>query len=445
MKNRRVIVIDVVGLRPEHLEMKESAPHLNKLVKNGRLFKLKPVFPAVTLPVQASMTTGLYPEEHGVVANGFYSREQFEVSLWEQAASLVQGERIWDRLKKQNPEFKAAVLFWQNILYTGAEVAITPRPLHTDDGMIPWCYSKPAGLYEDISTAIGEFNLMSYWGPMAGIESSRWIAKAAVEVMKRTKPNLMFVYLPHLDYCSQKVGPGAPEIKAELALVDKEVGRILQGIQEVDMSGEPVVMVLSEYAFSPVQADIPLNRIFRQHDLLSVRTIKGREYVDLELSPAFAMVDHQIAHVYVKPGYEAAVRKILEKTAGVDMIMGGREKSDFMVNHPLAGDLIAVSAKDRWFSYYWWEEKAREPDFATHVDIHRKPGYDPLELFLEPGSFSVSQDTSLIRGSHGRPPMGTSDYVPLIINGAEVEENVNKELFSMTEIPGIIEKISYCL
>jgi len=443
MKDRRVIIIDVVGLRPEHLEMKESTPHLNKLMAQSQIFKLKPVFPALTLPVQASMTTGLPPSEHGVVANGFYARERFEVSFWEQAASLVQGERIWDRMKKRNPEFKTAVLFWQNILYSGAEVAITPRPLHTDDGMIQWCYSKPVGLYEDICTAIGEFNLMSYWGPMAGIESSRWIAKASVEVMKRTKPNLMFIYLPHLDYCSQKVGPEALSIKDELTLIDNEVGRILQGIQETDMPGEPVVMVLSEYAFSPVRGDVPLNRIFRQNNLLGVRTIKGREYVDLELSPAFAMVDHQVAHIYVKSGYESVTRKTLEKTAGVDMVLGNREKAHFMVHHPRAGDLIAISDRDKWFSYYWWEEKAKEPDFATHVDIHRKPGYDPLELFLEPGSFSVSQDTSLIRGSHGRPPMEESDYVPLILNGADVEGKENGAVCNMTEIPKFIEKIFY--
>jgi len=443
MKNRRVIVIDVVGLRPEHLAMKESAPHLNKLVENGRLFRLKPVFPAVTLPVQASMTTGLFPREHGVVANGFYSRKDFEVRLWEQAASLVQGERIWDRMKKQNPDFKTAVLFFQNILYAGAEVVITPRPLHTDDGMIQWCYSKPVGLYEDISKTIEEFNLMSYWGPMAGIESSRWIAKAAVEVMKRTKPNLMFVYLPHLDYCSQKLGPEDPGIKEELALVDNEVGRIMQGVQEVDMSAEPVFMVLSEYAFSPVQGDIPLNRIFRKKDLLAVRMIKGREYVDLELSPAFAMVDHQVAHIYVKPGYESVVRKVLEEIEGVEMVLAGEEQSRFQVDNPRTGDLVAVSARDRWFSYYWWEEKSKEPDFATHVDIHRKPGYDPLELFLEPGSFAISQNTSLIRGSHGRPPMEESDYVPLIVSGADVKGKESGEVFSVTEIPAFIEKMFY--
>ena len=441
MSKKRVIVIDVVGLSPDHFKQKENMPHLSALLSQGQLSSMKSVFPAVTLPVQASLTTGVHPAEHGIVANGFYFPENYQVAFWEQAASLVQSERIWDRLKIKDPALKTAVLFFQNTLFSQSDVIITPKPLHTDEGLIQWCYSKPVGFYEEICQQIGEFNLFSFWGPMASIESSRWIAKAAVETMDRIRPDLMFVYLPHLDYCSQKHAPTDPMILDELRLVDQEVGRIVQGIEDLGLADETVYIILPEYTFYEVSGDIPLNRILREKRLLEVRSIQGREYLDMELSPAFAMVDHQIAHIYTKPGYEKSVQKALEKVDGIDMLLDGEGKERFRVDHPRSGDIIAVSSRDRWFSYYWWEDRPREPDFAAHVDIHRKPGYDPLELFLEPGTTKISQDTSLIKGSHGYPAVSEEDRIPFLISGENAAGVKIPEDLCVTDVGGIIEKI----
>ncbi len=417
MKQKRVVVIDVVGLAPHHFDHPEHIPNLAALAGQGTRMSMKPVFPAVTLPVQASLTTGVYPEGHGVVSNGFYFPEHYQVSFWEQATGLVQSEKIWDRLRQKAPELKSAVLFFQNSLYADCDTVITPRPLHTDDGLIQWCYSKPVGLYEAISDRIGPFNLFSFWGPMASIEGSRWIARAAVEVMDRIRPHLMLVYLPHLDYSSQKLGPDDPAIAEELRQVDREVGRIVDGVAELGLTGETVFIVLSEYAFHSVQGDVAINRVLRENGLLAVRTIEGREYLDFELSPAFAMVDHQVAHIYIKAGQKERVRNVLEKTAGIDCLLDTDGQRTHRIHHPRSGDLVAVSSRDRWFSYYWWLDRERAPDFADRVDIHRKPGYDPLEMFLEPGTFNISQDTSLIRGSHGCLPTEEQDRIPLLISG----------------------------
>jgi len=276
---------------------------------------------------------------------------------------------------------------------------------------------------------------------MASIESSRWIAKAAVETMERMRPDLMFVYLPHLDYCSQKHLPEDPSILDELRQVDQEVGRIVQGVEDLGLADETVFIIISEYPFHAVQEDIPLNRVLRENGLLEVRTIHGREYLDMELSPAFALVDHQIAHIYAKPGYEKAIRKALEHVGGIDMLLEGGGKDKFHVNHPRSGDIIAVSSRNRWFSYYWWEDRSREPDFAAHVDIHRKPGYDPLELFVEPGTLKISQDTSLIQGSHGYPAVTAADSVPFLISGDKGMDVEIPEDLCMTDVAGIIERV----
>jgi predicted AlkP superfamily pyrophosphatase or phosphodiesterase len=441
VKPNRVVVIDVVGLSPKHFKSPDCMPNLASLLNQGSLFTMKPVFPAVTLPVQASLTTGVYPETHGVVANGFYFPDNFQVAFWEQAARLVQHERIWDRVKRRNPELKTAVLFFQNTLYSTADAIITPKPLHSEEGLIQWCYSKPVGLYEEICEQIGEFNLFHFWGPMASIESSRWIAKASIEVMARFQPHLMFVYLPHLDYCSQKYGPQDPKILEELRKVDQEVGRVVQGMEDLGLKDETIFIVLSEYVFYDVEGDVPLNRFLREEGLLEVPTIHGREYLDMELSPAFAMVDHQIAHIYMKPGYIENVKRVLKEAGGLDLLLDAELKQEYRVDHPRSGDLIAVSSRNRWFSYYWWDDRSREPDFATHVDIHRKPGYDPLELFVEPGTFKISQDTSLIRGSHGYPPLSGEDCVPLLIT-SESAGNVNSpENLCITDVSGVIEEI----
>lgn len=439
MGKKRVVVLNIAGLSPAHCELGEDMPHVSALRQRGRLHTMSPVFPAVTLPVQASMTTGRYPAAHGVLANGSYSRQTHQVSFWEQAAALVEGERVWTRIKRQRPELKTALLFMQHSLYADADVVITPKPFHTDQGFIPWCYSKPVGFYEVLCERIGPFNLMHYWGPMASIEASRWIAGAAVETIASVTPDLMFVYLPHLDYCLQKFGPDDPGLAAELRAVDEQVGRIVGAVEANGLRQETVFIVLSEYRIQPVCSDVPINRVLRNNGLLSVRTINGREYLDCELSQAFAMVDHQVAHLYVKEGAMAKVRGLMERTEGIDFIFAPHEKAEFRIDHPGAGDLVAVSARDRWFSYYWWNERSRGPDFATQVDIHRKPGYDPLELFLEPGTRSISQDTTLIKGSHGYPALAERDRVPLLISGAGAQSVDVPVDADHTILPGILE------
>lgn len=444
MPKKRVVILDVVGLSPAHFNKPENLPNLAALRNSGSFHELVPPFPALTLPVQASLTTGSWPERHGIVANGFYFPETMQISLWEQADSLVQSERIWERLKRRRPELTTALLFMQNSLYADCEVVITPKPIHSETELIPWCYSKPVGYYEEICRSQGEFPLFNYWGPMAGIASSRWIAGAAIHTLEKVRPDLMFVYLPHLDYCSQKSGQAGSEFEAELRRVDGEVGRIVSALNELGLREETVILLLSEYAFQPVTEAVPINRILRRHDLLRVRTIRGREYLDMEMSAAFAMVDHQVAHLYITPGCEEAVRKVLEREEGIDLVLqSGDEKKKYRINHPRSGDIVAVSRRERWFSYYWWEDEDKAPDFADRVDIHRKPGYDPLELFMDPGTRTISRDTRLIRGSHGYPPQGPGDMVPLIINdnGKPDFRFPVADRLDMNAVPALIEKI----
>jgi predicted AlkP superfamily pyrophosphatase or phosphodiesterase len=397
------ILLDIVGLEVKHLDS-GLLPNIAKITENGETARLEPTFPAVTSSVQASILSGRYPREHGIISNGLYDRSTYNVSFWEQSSSLVQAQRAWDAVKQKNSKKKTAVLFWQNTMYANSDIVVTPRPIHLDDKMIMWCYSKPVGYYEKLKEKLGEFNLASYWGPFASSKSSEWIANAAEYTLDNERPNFLFVYIPHADYSAQRFGKGAVQVRDDLKKADEIVGRLVQKTSDLGIEHETQFLIISEYAFNDVNGAVPLNLMLRDAGLLSIRTIQEKEYLDFEYSKAFAMVDHQMAHLYIKKGYETETRKALENTDGVERILDSNGKKELAIDHERSGELIAISARDRWFSYYWWHDENRAPDFAGKVDIHRKPGYDPVELFIDRKTKSIPLDASLVKGSHGRPP-----------------------------------------
>jgi predicted AlkP superfamily pyrophosphatase or phosphodiesterase len=400
---KHIIVIDIVGLERKHIS-ENLTPNIFNISQTGETRNIETVFPAVTCTVQSSLLSGSYPEIHGIISNGLYNRQDYAVSFWEQSSKLVQADRIWDTNKMRGTGSKTAVLFWQNTMYSSADIVLTPRPLHMDDRIIMWCYSKPPGFYEKLIQKIGKFDLSWYWGPLVSKKSSEWIELATEFVLENEMPNFLFTYIPHLDYAFQRNGTSYNNIKDDLKFVDDLVGRLVKKATDIGIIEDTQFIIFSEYGFTDVNSDISLNTIFRENELISVREIEEIEYLDLEYSKAFAMVDHQVAHIYVKENYSNSVKKILEGIKGVDMILDNESKRHLRINHPRSGDLIAVSNTDKWFSYYWWFDSSKSPSFAKKVDIHRKPGYDPVELFFDPSTKSIPLDGKLVKGSHGRLP-----------------------------------------
>jgi predicted AlkP superfamily pyrophosphatase or phosphodiesterase len=420
---RHIVVLDIVGLELDHIES-DLLPNIRDIAAEGEAAKMEPVFPALTCPVQSSILSGKYPNQHGIIANGLYDRSNYDVSFWEQSSALVKADRVWDIVKKSNKSpsasssqwsssssyslssfsgLKTAVLFWQNTMYARSDIIVTPRPLHFQDGMQMWCYSKPIGFYDNqLKQKLGEFNLSSYWGPFASSKSSEWITNAAKYTLENERPNLMFTYIPHVDYSAQRFGKKSRQVQDDLKKADEIVGDIVDKTVQLGIKDDTQFIILSEYGFNDVKAAVPLNLRLRDKDLLVTRTINDKEYIDYEYSNAFAMVDHQIAHIYVKEGFVDQTKKVLEDTQGMDRILSSEEKRQLNIDHERSGELIAISDRDKWFSYYWWYSSDKAPSFAQTVDIHRKPGYDPVELFVDPKTKSIPFDTSLIKGSHGR-------------------------------------------
>jgi predicted AlkP superfamily pyrophosphatase or phosphodiesterase len=417
---QRTLVLDVVGLTPDLIG--EHTPALAELARAGAQRPITTVLPAVTCSAQSTFLTGLPPGDHGAVGNGWYYRDLAEVALWRQASPLVTGERVWDAGRRRDPSFTCASLCWWFGMYASADVVVTPRPMYPADGRkLPDVWTRPAALRDDLQRDLGQFPLFDFWGPRAGIASSRWIARAAERVWQDRRPTLELVYLPHLDYDLQRQGPRGPAIPAALREVDALCGELIAMARKADAR----VVALSEYGITAVTGAVHVNRVLRETGLIAVRAELGRELLDAGASEAFAVADHQVAHVYVRrPERVAEVRALLEGVDGIEAVLGDDGKRAAGLDHPRAGELVCVSRADRWFSYYYWLDDDRAPDFARTVDIHRKPGYDPVELFLDPSlrlpmaqiawklarkklGFRtlldvIGLDTSLVGGSHGR-------------------------------------------
>lgn len=413
------LVLNVVGLTRALLR---HAPALAAFAERGRLRDVHTITPAVTCSVQSTYLTGELPSRHGIVGNGWYFRDLAEVWLWRQSNRLVQGPKVWDLAKRRDPSFTCAKLFWWYNMYSSADWSVTPRPQYPADGRkLPDVYASPDGLRDELTARLGVFPLFKFWGPLADISSTEWIARCAEHVQETRNPTLTLVYLPHLDYDLQRLGPNHPQIGRAVAEVDAVAGRL---IERAEREGKAVV-VLSEYGITEVSGAVMINQALRKAGLLSVRQEEMGEQLDPGASEAFAVVDHQVAHVYVRrPERVEEVAALVRGIEGVESVWTGEALRAQGLDHERSGEIVAVSRADRWFQYYFWLDPERAPDYARTVDIHRKPGYDPVELFLDPALPAaklkvgmtlfkrklgfrslldvIPLDPSLVKGSHGR-------------------------------------------
>lgn len=425
----RVCVINVVGLTPKLL------PHAPRLAALGTSTPWTSPLPAVTCTSQATILTGLAPRDHGIVGNGWYFRDTEEIRFWQQANGLIQGEKFYEG-------FETAKMFWWFNQSAPVKYSATPKPHYGCDGSKAFDILDHTGC--ELKRRLGDFPFFAFWGPGAGLASSDWIADATAIVLRDKQPQVTLAYLPHLDYDFQRLPDHDPRRVAE---VDACAGRIIDAAHAVDTK----VIAVSEYGLVPVNRPVHINRHLRQSGWLTVRDGPFGEMLIPGQCDAFAVADHQIAHVYVRdPNRVDEVRQQLASIPGISDVF---EPEQLELDHPRSGELIALADSDAWFSYYYWLDDNRAPDFAPTVDIHRKPGYDPCELFLT-SKFRAARklarkklgfrykmdviplDATLVRGSHGlhtdpdRGPLvigpgtppddmrGFKDYVRGILNGS---------------------------
>lgn len=449
----KTVVLNVVGLAPSLIG--ESTPRIKAFADRARMAHIDPIIPAVTCTASATYLTGEPPAEHGAVANGWYFREMDEIRFWRQSNKLVQAPKIWDIAKEQDADFTCANLFWWYNMNSTVDYLITPRPMYPSDGRkIPDIYTKPMDLRDSLQADLGQFPLFNFWGPNATIKSSRWIADSAVKVEQRFAPTLTLIYLPHLDYPLQKYGTDPNLLAQDLRQIDDVVGDLIDYYEQRNAH----VVIVSEYGIQNVSRQIHLNRLFRERGWISYRSELGRDMLDPGGSQAFAVADHQVAHIYVNdPAILDEARDAVSTADGVATVLDDDGKRQHRLDHERSGDLVALAEPDAWFTYYFWLDDDRAPDYARTVDIHQKPGYDPAELFFDPENRwvkpkaglslarkklgfrslleTVPLDGRYVKGSHGVPTADPSDG-PLLLSGQP--ELVPGDRIDATSVQGVL-------
>ncbi|MGQ0637295.1 MAG: alkaline phosphatase family protein [Planctomycetaceae bacterium] len=458
---RPLVVLDVVGLTPAMLG--PHTPCLGRLAAEGFARPLGTVLPAVTCSAQATILTGVLPRDHGIVANGWYFRDLSEVWLWRQSNRLIQGEKLYEAARRRDPGHTTAKMFWWYNMYAAVDWSMTPRPSYPADGRkIFDSYSQPPELRDRLQAKLGVFPLHRFWGPAADIASTRWIVDATIDVFQEQRPSLTLVYLPHLDYNLQRLGPHDSRISHDLRLVDTEAGRLI----DVARAADAHVVALSEYAIHPVDRPVHINRALREAGYMAVRREPlGWESLDCGASRAFAVADHQVAHVYVaRPDDVARVSELLSRTEGIDRVLDREAQRGFGIDHERSGELVAVAAPGAWFTYYFWLDDALAPDYARTIDVHRKPGYDPAELFLDRQlkfprlhialrlaqkhlGFRYTMDVigleaSVVKGSHGRLPAEghETEEGPVFISSSR---EIEREVIPLTAVKDLLLRLQF--
>ena len=398
-----VVLLSVPGLREKDLH---AMKNLRSLLAEGEVAELTPGFPCVTCPVQTAMTTGRRPRDHGVVANGFYWRDKRSVEMWTSTNDCIGKPQIWDSLGRHRPGATSAVWFPLHSKGCGANYICTPAPIHNPDGSESlWCYTRPEELYGTLRDDLGDFPLKHFWGPMAGIESSAWIVGSAIRAAASWRPDFFYIYLPHLDYAAQRTGPDSAAAGEAVGQLDELLAKLFDGFRRA-YDAEPTWLVAGEYAIGPVEHVSYPNRVLREAGLLAVREEDDGEHLDLAGSRAWAMVDHQFSHVFINPDDSALVGKVADlfrREPGIAEVLVGEQLERYGLDHARSGQAVLVSTVDSWQAYYWWLSDERAPAFARTVDIHRKPGYDPVELHFDRATKSIPLDATLVKGSHGAP------------------------------------------
>ncbi|MET1260476.1 nucleotide pyrophosphatase/phosphodiesterase family protein [Flagellimonas sp. DF-77] len=446
---KKTVVINVVGLSPRLIG--EHTPFIKSFMDSGTLATVTPVVPAVTCTAQSTYLTGTRPATHGIVGNGWYFKDECEVKFWRQSNKLVTAPKLWEQLKSEDPEFTCANHFWWYNMYSTVDFSVTPRPNYLADGRkIPDVYSHPADLRTRLQNELGTFPLFNFWGPKTSIASSRWIADAAMLTDTWHDPTLTLIYLPHLDYNIQRHGVDFKIIAKDL----NEIDEVVEGLVTYYREKETQVVLLSEYGITDVDRPVHLNRVFREQGWLATRVERGLELLDCGASQAFAVADHQLAHIYLNDrSIMDEVIAVLQATPGVEQVWTASELVEQGLAHSRSGDIVVVSDNHSWFTYYFWTDDAKAPDYARMVDIHKKPGYDPVEMFVDPKDpfvmpkilwkllkkkmgFRTVMDViplqaELVKGSHGRIPDSTEDY-PVFMT--DVKDILESECIEATEV-----------
>jgi predicted AlkP superfamily pyrophosphatase or phosphodiesterase len=376
-----MLIVNVAALSP--VEVTEQTPSLLALAQRGGLYPVREPFPSLTSTSHATLLYGSLPNSHGMIGNCIYEREHAKLFNWNRSSHLISGTPLWEAARARDPKLRTANLFMRQCADSTCEVRVIERPVYWMSGRKQFeFFAETRALHDELVAKLGNFPFQRFWGPLAGIGSSEWIMGAAQHIMERHDPELLLVYPPFLDYDGARFGPDAPQTKAALRAMDAAIVPLLSAAQ----SQERDVLIVSDYGYESVNQPVYLNRELRRAGFVKVEDADNGERLDFGTSRAFAVCDNQVAHVYVRrPEDIGPVRRVLEATSGVKEVLDRAAQAPLGIDHARSGELIAVSTPQAFFSYPYWLDEKKTPDFADCIAIFDKVGTDTCELFLKPG------------------------------------------------------------
>jgi predicted AlkP superfamily pyrophosphatase or phosphodiesterase len=376
-----MMIVNVAALSP--VEVTEQTPNLRVLAQRGGLYPVREPFPSLTSTSHATLLYGSLPNRHGMIGNCLYSREHAKLFNWNRSSHLITGTPLWEAARAREPKLRTANLFMRQCADSSCDVRVIERPVYWVSGRKQFeFFAETRALHDELVDKLGNFPFQRFWGPLAGIGSSEWIIGAALHIMERQDPELLLVYPPFLDYDGARFGPDAPQTKAALRAMDSALQPLLAAAQSQGRD----VLIVSDYGYETVDQPVYPNRELRRAGFVSIEEAANGERLDFGLSRAFAVCDNQVAHVYVaQPEDIPRVRAVLEATSGVKEVLDRSAQAALGIDHERSGELIAVSTPRAFFSYPYWLEDEKAPDFADCIAIFDKIGTDTCELFLKPG------------------------------------------------------------
>ena len=400
-----VVLVSIPGLRPRDLR---HMPGLRSLVAAGDQAPLVPSFPCASWPVQANLLTGQLPRRHGVIASGCYHRQQGDVELWNSSSDIVSAPMIWDTLRDHHPELISAAWFpmvagsCRSNYVCSTQSHYLQQPDEQDA-----CDTRPGQLYNTLRHELGSIPQADAGQTEMQFDTSAWMARSASRVAHSVQPHLFYLSFSHLLETAQQHGPDSPNTRDALAELDRALGILIDGFQSAYEGRNLLWLVTSEFVITPVDHVSYPNRRLREAGLLEVKNLADGEHLDLDNSLAWAFVDHQYAHVYVKDSTSSIIREVTRlftREAGIDQVLCGPELADLHLDHPRSGEVVLISSPNSWQAYYWWMEDAHAPQFARQpTGSIMKPAIDPLELYADRRDGTIPLNTKLIQGSYGAP------------------------------------------
>lgn len=395
MKNKYVIVISFDAVSEEDLEFLSKQPNFSKLIKNGALIKnVESVYPSLTYPAHATIVTGKYPKNHGVINNTVLDFKNDNPD-WYWYRKYIKGDTIFDLAEKSG--MKTCSILWpvtarSKITYNMPKIFCTKR---YDNQILK---SALAG------SKIYQVNMNKKFGYLRQGMEEPYLDNFATEVAKKTirelKPNLILLHLIDSDSQKHKYGIENKEVIESLKRHDERLGEIIESLKLAGIYEDSTIIALGDHSQINVNNVIKLNSILMKNDLINVNGNKIKSY------KAIAKSCDGSSYIYLKNKNDVETRKKVR-----DILNELKNKYSNVIEEVYNNEEI----------------KNLGADINASFMIEAKRGYYFIDDFLGEAIEVIDESSKIkhkLRASHGYLPSRDNYKTFFIAYGKTIKKGV---------------------